>query len=114
LAHFGWQSGEPVVIDGVRHREVVEALRRVVAPLELRLIFLDVAEEQRRERLVREGEIDPDKMPQIEKHSTEKQVTTVLPDMADLKVSTRGDFRDVVREIVSWVHQAECPTQHAA
>jgi|GEM_PF-206931 len=114
LAHFGWQSGEPVVIDGVRHREVVEALRRIVAPLELRLVFVDVADEQRRERFIRKGDVTPEKMPEIEKHSTEKQVSTVLPDIADLTVSAGEGLDDVVREIVSWVRQAESPTQHAA
>lgn len=114
LAHFGWQSGEPLVIDGVRHREIVDALRRIVAPLELRLIFVDIADEQRRERLVREGDVDPDRMPQIEKHSTERQVGTVLPGIADLRVSTGKSIGDVVREIVSWVHQSESTSQHAA
>jgi transcriptional regulator with XRE-family HTH domain/Zn-dependent peptidase ImmA (M78 family)/cytidylate kinase len=114
LAHFGWQSGEPVVIDGVRHREVMEALRRVVAPLEVRLVFVDAADEQRLKRFVREGDVNPGRMPQIEKHSTEKQVSTVLPDIADLRVSAGEDLDEVVREIVNWVHQAEGPTQHAA
>lgn len=114
LAHFGWQSGEPLVIDGVRHREVVEALRRIVAPLELRLIFVDISEEQRRERLARKGDVDAHRMPQIEKHSTEKQVGAVLHDIADLRVSTGSGLGDVVREIVTWVHQAESMTQHAA
>jgi transcriptional regulator with XRE-family HTH domain/dephospho-CoA kinase len=114
LAHFGWQSGEPLVIDGVRHREIVEALRRLVAPLELRLIFVDSADEQRRERLVRKTDLDLDKMPRIESHSTEKQVSSVLPDIADLRVSTEQGLGDVVRGIVSWVHQAESTSRHAA
>jgi len=114
LAHFGWQSGEPLVIDGVRHLEIVEALRRIVAPLELRLIFVDISEEQRRERLAGAGDVNLAKMPQIEKHSTERQVDTVLPDIADLRVSTGGNLGEVVREIVSWVHQAEGSGQYAA
>lgn len=114
LAHSGWRSGEPLVIDGVRHREIVDALRRIVAPLELRLIFVDIGDEQRRERLTLEGDVDLDKMPQIEKHSTEKQVRNILPDLADLRVSTEKGVGEVVREIVSWVHYAENTSRHAA
>jgi transcriptional regulator with XRE-family HTH domain/dephospho-CoA kinase len=114
LAHFGWQAGEPLIIDGVRHREVVEALRKIVAPLEFRLIFVDLPDEQRHDRLVRAGDADAERMPRIEKHSTEKQVSTVLRNIADLKVSSADGVGNVVQEIVSWVHQAESSTERAA
>jgi dephospho-CoA kinase len=114
LAHYGWQSGEPLVIDGVRHREIMEALRRIVAPLELRLVYLDISDEQRRERLVREEDVGPDKISKVEAHPTEKQVSEVLPGIADLRVSADRPVADLVRDIVSWVHQADSTHQRAA
>jgi hypothetical protein len=46
LAHYGWNAGEPLVIDGIRRVEVARALCKLVAPLEVRVIFLDVDERQ--------------------------------------------------------------------
>ena len=114
LAHFGWESGEPVVIDGIRHREIVDALRRAVAPLELRLVFIDVADEKRRERLDQERDNVTDKLAHVEKHSTEKQVEKVLPGIADLTVTTESDVNQVVQQIVTWVHQGDSTTLEAA
>src|SRR5262249_10188002 len=51
LAHFGWTSGEPLVIDGVRHAAVVDALRQIVAPLDLRVVFVDINEKTRLKRI---------------------------------------------------------------
>lgn len=114
LAHFGWQSGEPLVIDGVRHREIITALRRIVAPLEVRLIFVDIEDEQRRERMALEEEADLEKIRKIEKHSTEKQVSEILLSIADLRVMSDKPLDDAVRDIVGWVHQRESTSQQAA
>ena len=51
LAHYKWRSGEPLVIDGLRHREVADALRRLVAPLEIKIVLLEVEEKVHRARL---------------------------------------------------------------
>jgi len=42
-------AGEPLVIDGIRHEEVIESLRKLVAPLEMRVVYLDVDDKQRLE-----------------------------------------------------------------
>jgi transcriptional regulator with XRE-family HTH domain/dephospho-CoA kinase len=107
LAHYGWQSGEPLVIDGVRHKEILDALRVIVAPLEVRVVYLDIDEEKRHERLLREEEGDSKKLAQVEAHSTEQQAGDLLPKIADLKVSGDRPVEDLVRDIVTWIHQAD-------
>jgi transcriptional regulator with XRE-family HTH domain/dephospho-CoA kinase len=114
LARYGWQSGEPLVIDGVRHKEVLEALRQIVAPLEVRVVFLDVGDQLRHQRLIEREHVDPQRIGQIEAHSTEKQVSRILPEMADLKVSGDRSTEDLTRQIVTWVHDADGSQDRAA
>jgi transcriptional regulator with XRE-family HTH domain/dephospho-CoA kinase/Zn-dependent peptidase ImmA (M78 family) len=114
LAHYGWQSGEPLVIDGVRHKEILDALRRIVAPLEVRVVYLAIDDQKRHERLMQEDQIDEKKLGQVEAHSTEKQVMDVLPKIADLTVSAERPIEDLVRDIVTWVHQADGVQEFAA
>lgn len=106
LAHFQWEAGEPLVIDGVRHAEIAEALRVIVAPIELRMIYLEVDEEIRLQRIREEdaAEAVPERMNRIESHSTEEQVSSRLPGLADLTVSVNRPADVVAREIVNWVH----------
>jgi cytidylate kinase/transcriptional regulator with XRE-family HTH domain/Zn-dependent peptidase ImmA (M78 family) len=103
LAFSGWQSGEPLVIEGIRHQEIMESLRRRVAPLEVRLVYLDVDEEERKRRLEKREQSTPDRTWAVESHSTEKQVKHILPQQADLRISTQETEEVVVHRIVEWV-----------
>jgi dephospho-CoA kinase len=103
LSHPRWQRGQPLVVDGIRHVEVLERLQQMVAPQVVRLVFIDVADEERAARLHDRGGDDPGQLRRIESHSTETQVRTVLPHMADKVVDGDRPIDAVVREVVSWV-----------
>jgi ribosome-binding protein aMBF1 (putative translation factor)/cytidylate kinase len=107
LAHFGWNSGEPLVIDGVRHAVIFEALRRIVAPLDLRLVFINVDENTRLKRLKQTDRDVIDRLREVESHSTEREVTETLPSLASRHFQGDRPAKDVVREIVGWVHQGD-------
>jgi transcriptional regulator with XRE-family HTH domain/cytidylate kinase len=107
LAHFGWNSGEPLVIDGVRHAAVFEALRRLVAPLELRLVYVNVDENTRLKRLQQTDRDVIARLKDVESHSTEREVTDKLPSLASRHVQGDRPAKDIVREIVGWVHQGD-------
>ena len=107
LAHYQWSAGEPLIVDGVRHAEVVEALRRLVAPLELRLVFIDVDDRTRRDRLPTTDKDMPKKLQLIETHMTEKQVNECLPALADLRLPGSQPVATLVSTIVNWVHQGD-------
>ncbi|HUY46682.1 MAG TPA: AAA family ATPase [Streptosporangiaceae bacterium] len=42
LDMVGWRPGQPLVVDGLRHVRAATALRQIVLPLPVKVIFLDV------------------------------------------------------------------------
>ena len=107
LAHYNWRSGEPLVLDGLRHKEVADALRRLVAPLEIRIVFLEVDEKIRKARLATEKQRDFEMFETVQKHPTEMQVKTEIPRIADLTLQGNRTPQDLVHDIVTWVHQGD-------
>ena len=107
LAHYNWRSGEPLVIDGLRHKEVADALRHFVAPLDIRIVLLEVDEEIRRARLAKEKQRDFERFEIVQQHSTETQVKTELPRIADLRLVGNRPMQELVRDVVTWVHQGD-------
>jgi len=107
LAQANWTPGQPLVVDGIRHAEVISTLRRLVYPSELLLVFLAVNESIRKARLIERGLTKDEKLPQIEVHSTEAQVQTVLLGMADLIVDNTRTIKELVKEILMWVNQQD-------
>lgn len=114
LTHYQWSAGEPLVIDGIRHAEVVEALRSLVAPLELRLVFLDVKDSARLERLERVDESIPQNIALVEAHSTEFEVRGHLSSLANLRLSGEQPVGELVSTVVNWIHQGDGPTNQCA
>lgn len=107
LAQSGWNAGEPLVIDGIRHAEVVAALRRLVAPLEMRVVYLDVKDEKRLDNLRKREDSLPEKLDLVEAHATEEQVKNVLPELADLRLPGDRPIEELVTTIVTWIHQGD-------
>lgn len=103
LAYFGWHHGDPVVIDGVRHVEVVSALRRLVSPEQFALVFVTTAEGVRLERLKIEGLSEHRRRARVEAHSTESQVRGPLPEIANLLVDGALPAYNNARAIVRWL-----------
>jgi len=112
LVHYNWRSAEPLVIDGLRHKEVADALSRVVAPLEIRVVLLEVDESTRKARLSKEKRRDLDMFETVDKHSTEAQVKTELPRIAHLRLAGDRPIQDLVNDVVTWVHQGDGVYQH--
>ena len=105
LGQVAWAPGQPLIVDGIRHAEALEVLRQLVAPSELRLVFIAVNEPTRATRL-RQREIpDRETVQRVEEHSTEAQVGTVLPGMADFLVDGARPLEGLLQEIVRWVQQ---------
>lgn len=105
LAYFGWHHGNPVVIDGVRHVEVVSALRRLVSPGRFALVFVTTAEGVRLDRLKTEGLSEDRQCARVEAHSTESQVRGPLAGIAELIVDGALPANNNARTIVRWLAQ---------
>jgi len=95
-----WKSGDPLVLDGIRHSEAVDALTSLVAPLHFVLVYLDANPAIRRERLERKQDIYQ-RLDELEKHSTEIQVEKVLRFRADLVVDSSGAVVEVAKEVLT-------------
>ena len=105
LGAAGWAPGQSLVIEGVRHVEIVLALRRLVRPTPLKLVFVAVDEDIRQERLQTRALADAAQLPQIDQHSTEIQVKAALAPLADLVVDGTQLPGTLIKEIVSWAQQ---------
>lgn len=105
LKQVDWEPGQPLVVDGIRHAEIVSTLRRLVAPSELLLVFVAVNESTREARLIERGLTHREQWRQFEAHSTEAQVQTVLREMADFTADSTQKIEELVKEIVTWVQQ---------
>jgi dephospho-CoA kinase len=98
LRDAGWMPGQPIVIDGVRHAEVIRVLRNLVAPQCLVVVLVDVPEIVRAQRLIERG-VSLAEQHQQEIHSTEVQTHTLLPALADILVDGMQSLQ-VITEIV--------------
>jgi len=100
LAHAHWKQGQSLVIDGVRHIEVVDWLRHLVAPAKFLLVYVAVSESARQSRLLERDRTDASLLPSIESHSTERDVTSVLLSQADLIIDSSQSPEQITKRIM--------------
>ncbi len=102
LAHSGWRPGQNLLIDGLRHLETVEVIREITQAATFSIVFVKISEEVRLQRLLsREG--SDERRTQVERHSSEAQVTSLLAGIADRTFDNDGLLQDTVSEIVEWI-----------
>jgi adenylate kinase family enzyme len=95
-----WKEG--AVVDGIRHVEVLQAIRDTAAPLPVVLVYVDVDEAVRKQRLAERG-MSPEEIDAADAHSTEQQVGGELREMAALRVHGDRDLAEAVRLVSDWV-----------
>lgn len=96
----GWNAGERAVVEGIRHVRILDTLKSQVAPQPVFLVYLEAPDELRRNRLQERGAQEAHYLELAETHSTERDVITELPQLADLVLSTEGAaLADLVRQI---------------
>jgi dephospho-CoA kinase len=104
LAQVSWKPGMSLVIDGIRHVSVLNTLRAMVAPSDLRLIYISLDKAIRKQRYRRSW---PQERPieEVEQHSTERQVRTILRNEAQLVVDGKQSVKELVRQLLPWAQQ---------
>jgi dephospho-CoA kinase len=107
LGQANWRPGRPLIIDGIRHVEAVSVLRKLVLPSPLLVVFIAVNDKTRETRLIEKGLTQYEELRQIDAHSTEVQVQTLLQDMADLIVDSSRQIEQLAEEIVIWLDQQD-------
>jgi dephospho-CoA kinase len=102
LHHAGWTPGEALVIDGLRHAETIDLIRKLVSPLRLKIVYLEVDDDIRIERLRARGEGERDVLSLAEAHSSEQQVASILARQAHLIIDSIAPVQECVRRVVEW------------
>lgn len=103
LAYSGWSQGESLVIDGLRHSETIPLLNQLVWPVELRIVYMDIDEQSRVERLGTRGEDCIPAFTSADAHSSEQQVATTLRSVADVIVDGRQPIQNCVASVLEWM-----------
>jgi len=103
LEQADWATGEPVVIDGIRHREVLDELRTIAKPLDVHLVYVDIDEKTQRLRLMKRDNLSDEAIKRIEGHPTEVQLGSTLRDAADLVVDGTQPLNEIVTNLAAWL-----------
>jgi hypothetical protein len=96
-----WSPGRPLVVDGVRHVTILDALRTRCVPASVLLVYIDSAEGRREALLQAEG-YTPEDIQELETHSTEQDVRWSLAGLAN-KVVRHGSLEMMLTELGSWL-----------
>lgn len=99
LSLANWSKTSDLVVEGMRHKHMMDLLRSLVLPSSSKLVFLDVSKSVRQDRLLlRDGKGD---LEELEKHSTERQVLTELLQAADHIIDGDRDSNSVCEDILN-------------
>jgi cytidylate kinase len=102
LRQADWEPGDSLVVDGIRHAEIVAVLRAVIAPDQFRLVYISLAEDVREARLSERDNIPRGAGRGYDAHSTESQVES-LSRIADLVVDGNLPDSKITETIARWV-----------
>ncbi|MDE2827462.1 MAG: hypothetical protein OXL40_09170 [Bacteroidota bacterium] len=107
LTFGGFEPNEHIVIDGIRHAVMFEQLARLVAPVEVRLIFLNADELSRLARL--RGRMDNESLLDAEQHPVEAELTGTICTQADVAIDATRPLHEVVSVCLSFARKWCCP-----
>lgn len=102
LTDANWAPGQGLVVDGIRHTEAVAILREIVMPLPFLLILIELPDPLRQDRLLKKG-LEVESLRRLELHSTESQINSVLPRVADLRIDGTRKPDELIEEIVEYL-----------
>jgi adenylate kinase family enzyme len=100
LDWLGWTPPHGLILEGLRHVSVYEALQALVHPIQVSLIFIDVDQALQRDRLKSRGGEELSRA--LMTDPTEREITW-LRDRADLIVPGPETPEAAVEAITSWI-----------
>lgn len=105
LARGGYAPNQGLVVDGIRHAEIIDLLRTLIAPQPLLHVHVNSDEALRQSRADlrnRPGEIA---LTQADQHSTELQVAGKLPCIADIVVDGAAELSVMIKSAASEIQR---------
>jgi hypothetical protein len=100
----GWQRGDDLVVDGLRHVEVLLALKQKVVPSTVLYVNVSV-DPLRREEDAKDRGIAEQMLYRYDRDLTEAQLARILPAYADLEIDGTLGFSITVDEIIQRVQR---------
>jgi len=98
-----WQPRRPLIIDGVRHVEVLDALVGILAPAKVYLIFINVDRMTQSKRFEQDPLPHEKRLDELEQHPTELQVRSKLLDRAGLVLDGTEDPDKSMQKIIEFL-----------
>lgn len=109
-----WRPGQNLIVDGLRHKEIFDALRVSLSPTEVTEIYVNADASLREARLRERGEVHFQGILEIDAHPVEQQVVTALPQLATLTLDAHLPQALQVDKLVEFLIQhAEIPPFHS-
>jgi dephospho-CoA kinase len=100
LASVAWDREHSLVVDGIRHPDVVTALKAEADPLPVIIVYLDVSPDLRRSRLITRDNLSAWELDGFELHATERDVGTRIRALADFVVTADGELEAIVAAVI--------------
>jgi dephospho-CoA kinase len=104
ISEVDWQKG--CVVDGIRHIQVLQAIKVIVRPLPTFLVFVEVDESVRRKRLRERGMTD-EQIDAADQHSTEAQIGGALKQQADIVLDGSRDISELVMAVRTFMNKKQ-------
>jgi dephospho-CoA kinase len=99
----GAEHAENVIVDGVRHVEILLELKKQAPPRTLKLIHIKADSETRQERLMRRDRVERRLIARYDSDITEAQVARILPQYADLTIDGSLPVELLVDQVIGFV-----------
>lgn len=93
-------SDSPAVIDGLRHLKIQKILQELFKPRRLIVVFVDINDAVRFERLRLGRGLEEEEVRSLEEHSTELEVSGPIRQLADFSVDNSGFLQDTVQMVL--------------
>ena len=103
LKKYQWKSDECLVIDGIRHKEAIDTLRKITFPSKVFLIFISLDFKNRQQRLLENGNKQINDLRRFDSHSTETQVSSVLSQTSDLILDGNMGIDELKNKVFNFV-----------
>lgn len=98
LGTVKFSAGEQIVLDGVRHTEVLEIISEISEGQPIKLVLLTASEKTRRNRSLQD--IDS-----VDSHRVESEVKAQFRSIADLVIDTESNEAEALRTLVDWIRK---------
>lgn len=99
LVAAGWEKGMCIIVDGIRHVLVLEEIKKILQPVPMKLVFINIGDNLQARRLIASGSRDPVEV--VELHATEFDVLDGLKQLAELHFDGDSILNTTVEQIVA-------------